>query len=73
MDDLLNERSIDSQATWVIDVLGLFSDVIYGSLNNQALAEVRLTGARIKCLNCIWPNRWLKRKFEIPYGPYMYM
>ena len=27
MDDLTNERSFDSQATWVIDVLGLLFDM----------------------------------------------
>ena len=28
MDDLTTERSFDSQATWVIDVLGLFFDML---------------------------------------------
>ena len=27
MDDLITERSFDSQAMWVIDVLGLFFDM----------------------------------------------
>ena len=42
MNDLSTECSIDSQATWVIDVLGLFY--------NQAVADVWSTGAGIKCL-----------------------
>ena len=29
MDDLTTERSFDSQATWVIDVLGLLFDMLY--------------------------------------------
>ena len=29
-----------------------FGDVIHGCLNNQALADVRSTGAGIKCLYC---------------------
>ena len=28
MDDLITERSFDSQATWVINVLGLFIDIL---------------------------------------------
>ena len=28
MDNLKTERGFDSQATWVIDVLGLFSDML---------------------------------------------
>ena len=50
MDDLKTERTFDSQSTWVIDVLGLF--FIHGCLYNQALADVRSTCARIKCLYC---------------------
>ena len=34
MDDLTNKLSFDSQATWVIDVLGLFFDMLpYLSMN----------------------------------------
>ena len=50
MDDLITERSSDSQATWVIDVLRLFiRHVIHGCLDNQAPADVRSTGAGINC------------------------
>ena len=48
MEDLTTERSCVSQATCVIDVLGLFFDVIHEFLDNQALADVRSTGAGIK-------------------------
>ena len=52
--DLTTERSFDSQATWVIDVLGIsIWHVIHGFLYNQALADVRSTGAGIKCLYCM--------------------
>ena len=47
---LTTERSFVSQATWVIDVLGLFfCHDINGCLYDQALAGVRLTGAGIRC------------------------
>ena len=49
MDDL----TTDSPATWVIDVLGLLFDIKHRCLYNQALANVRSTGAGIKCLYCI--------------------
>ena len=43
--------SFDSKATWAIEMLNLFSwHVIYGCLYNQSLADVRSTGAGIKCL-----------------------
>ena len=45
MDDLTTERSFDLQATWVINVLGLFFEVIHGCLYNQALPDVGLSGA----------------------------
>ena len=51
MDTLITERSIDLQATWAIAWL-IFLHVIYGCLYNQALADVRSTRARIKCLHC---------------------
>ena len=51
MDEFTTERGFDSKATWVIDVLGLFSwHVNHGCLYNQALADVQSTGAGIKCL-----------------------
>ena len=54
MYDLTTERSFDSQATLVIDVLGSFCwYVIHGCLYNPALSKVRSTGAGIKCLYCI--------------------
>ena len=48
--------SFDSQATWVIDVCGLFVDMLpmNESTYNQALADVRLSGAEIKCLYCMY-------------------
>ena len=44
-----SQRSFDSQATWVIGVLGLFWHIINGCLYNQTLADARSTGAAIKC------------------------
>ena len=53
MDNLKTERNFDLQATWVNDVLGLlFRHVIHWCLRNQTLADVRWTGAGIKCLYC---------------------
>ena len=49
---LTTERDFDSQATWVIDVLGLYFDVIQGCGYNEALADDRATGAGIKCIYC---------------------
>ena len=44
--DLTTERSIDSEARQVLDMLGLFPrHVNRGCLYNQALADVQLTGA----------------------------
>ena len=58
MDDLTTERRFDSQATWVIDVLGLsFGHVIHGCFYNQALADVRSTGAGIKSCTVDFPSR----------------
>ena len=48
MDDLNTECSFDSQTMWVINVLG----VIHWYLYNQALEDVRSTGAGIKILYC---------------------
>ena len=40
MDDLTTERSVSSQATWVIDVLGLFFDFLsMGVLENIRLVQ----------------------------------
>ena len=53
MDDLTTELSFDSQAMWVIDVLDLLFDMLLnGCLNSQVLANVRSSGAGIKCLHC---------------------
>ena len=53
MYDLTVERRFNSQATWAIEVLGLFFwRVIYVCLYNNALPDVRSTGAGIKCLYC---------------------
>ena len=49
MDELKTERSFYSQATWVIDVLIL---LFITCLYIQAFADVRSTGAGIKCLYC---------------------
>ena len=51
--DLTTEFSSYSKDTWVIDMFGLwFWHVIHGRLYSQALADVRPTGAGIKCLHC---------------------
>ena len=55
MDDLITERSFDSKATLVSYVLGFH--VIHGCLYNQVLADIRSTGAEIKCLYCIRKHR----------------
>ena len=52
MDDLTTERSYDVQAMWIIDVLGFFIHFIHRRVYNQALADVRSTGAGIKCQHC---------------------
>ena len=45
-DDLTTERNFDSQASWVINMVGLFSfPFINGCLYNQALTDVQSTGA----------------------------
>ena len=54
IDDFTIERSFESQATWVIDVLGSFlSHVIHGCLYSHALTDIWLSGAGIKCLYCM--------------------
>ena len=54
--------SFDSNATWVIDVFGLyFWHDIHGCLYNQALADVRSTGAGIECLYC---SSWIYNTLE---------
>ena len=53
------ERNFDSQATWVIDVVIVFHcNVIHGCLYNQAMADIRSTGAGIKCLYCTSYKKW---------------
>ena len=51
MDDLTTEGSFDSLAKRVIAVFCLY--VTLGCLYNQALADVRSIGARMKCLYSI--------------------
>ena len=47
-DDLTDKLSFDSQATWVIVMLGLSFDILSMSVfYNQALADVRSSGADI--------------------------
>ena len=54
MDDLTSDRSFDSQATYVIDVLGLFLwHGIHGRLYNRALADVRSTSVGINPSNAV--------------------
>ena len=53
MDDLTTARSFDSQALSVIDIFSFFGHVSDWCFYNQALADVRSTGAGIKCLYCI--------------------
>ena len=50
--DLTTERSFNSQAALMIDVIGLFFDM---GVYNQALTDVRSTVAGIKSLYCILP------------------
>ena len=54
MDYLTTKHSFDSQATWVIDMFGLlFCHLMFGCVYNQALADVRSTGAGIEfCTAC---------------------
>ena len=54
LEDLTTERSFVLQATCVIDVLGLFFDVIHEFLDNQTLPDVRSTGSGIKYLYCMY-------------------
>ena len=52
-DKLTTEHSLGSQATGVIDVLGLYGDVLsMGVCTTGLLEDVRSTGARFKCLYC---------------------
>ena len=68
MGELTLGRNFDSQATWVIDVLGFFSCYPWVCLHNQALADVRSTGAGIKCLYC--RCRWRRcRDMKAANGP----
>ena len=59
MDDLTNELSFYSKATWVNWCAWLISLTSYPLVfHNQTLADIWSTGARIKCLYCIyhWGN-----------------
>ena len=49
MDDLTTERSFDSQATWVIDVLDLFHDML--SMNVCATRHWHTFGRLVQELN----------------------
>ena len=40
--------ALDRKATWAIDVLAYFLHAIHGYLYNQALSDVRSTGADIR-------------------------
>ena len=51
LDNFKTECNFESQATWVIDVVGLFlRHDTDGCLYNQVLADIRSTGAGNKCL-----------------------
>ena len=53
MDDLTTELSFDSKATWVIDVLSLFFDLLsVGVCTTRHWRTSGRLGARIKCLYC---------------------
>ena len=67
MNDLTHELIFDSQATWVVEVLGLFFDM----LSMGVCTDVRSTGAGIKYLYCIFalPRMWsVMWSFLIPLG-----
>ena len=54
MDDPTTERSFDSQATWVIDGLGLFFDMLSMDVCTiKALTDDRSTGVGNLCMYCI--------------------
>ena len=54
MDDLTTERSFDSQATWVIDVLGIYFDIssIVMSTTRHWKTSGRLVQEMIVCTVC---------------------
>ena len=52
MDDLTGEHSFDLQATCVIDVLGLYFDMVSMGACKQELADAPSTGVGINCLYC---------------------
>ena len=71
IDDLATERSFDSQATWVIDVLRLSLLSLYnfhGYVYNQTLADDLSTGAGIKYLYCTM-NTFLQIDEKCPSVP----
>ena len=50
---MTSQLNVALPATWIIDVLGLFCDMLsMGVLYDQALANVWSTGAGIICLYC---------------------
>ena len=68
---LTTEGSFESQATWVFDVLFLYVwHNIHGCFYNQARADVRSSGAGIKCPYCrlvmaLPINRRFRQRFEL--------
>ena len=52
MNDLITERTFDSQTTWETDVNGFFLEMLSAGVYKLELADVRLTGAGITCLYC---------------------
>ena len=55
IDNRTTECSFDPQASWAVDVRGLYvHHVIHGSLYNEALEDTLTTGAGIKCLYCTY-------------------
>ena len=62
MDDLITERSFDSQATEVIDELGLFFDMLSIS---ACTTRHWSTGAGIKCLYYImYMWEWIRARLD---------
>ena len=66
MDDLKTERSFSSQATWVIDVLGLFFDMLsMGVFKENRLWQTsgRLVQELNVCTVVLISKRHIKMKF----------
>ena len=67
MDDLTTECNFDSQATWVIDVLDLFHDML--SMNVCATRHRHTSGRMVQELNvCTVP--WIERHVAIIHAIY---